>query len=129
MANVNINSVIEALKNISNDINIVPVVKNNGTVLTGISLKGDHAAAPVIYVDEYESDSRDSRFIAEEIYNRLLAASDNGVKGKAADLFKKAVEDFETARPLLTIRLVNREFNKSALEGMPWTPFLDLAVT
>lgn len=95
------------------DIEIKDVKKNNGVTYTGLYIATGNDVAPIIPLDSFFNRYQDNENIndlADEIvdtYQRL--ADPVSVKG-----FKEAITDYETAKELLCVTLVNRELNKDA---------------
>ena len=95
------------------DIEIKDVKKNNGVTYTGLYIATGNDVAPIIPLDSFFNRYQDNENIndlADEIvdtYQRL--ADPVSVKG-----FKEGITDYETAKELLCVTLVNRELNKDA---------------
>ena len=104
----------------------VKVLKNNGTVLDGLTiLSGSFPAAPTIYLNDlYKLHLQGTglHIIAETI---LRSIADSPVP--PPDTIKQFT-DYNLVRKKLAIRLLHAEKNKKLLSELPWFPVLDLAL-
>ena len=104
----------------------VKVLKNNGTVLDGLTiLSGSFPAAPTIYLNDlYKLHLQGTglHIIAETI---LRSIADSPVP--PPDTVKQFT-DYNLVRKKLAIRLLHAEKNKKLLSELPWFPVLDLAL-
>ena len=108
---------------------IAPVVKNNGLILTGVTIKNG-SASPTFYLDNVREEHRSPFYvprIAEEIIEAFLKRSDlNDSVNRAIQMLQ------ENSHELLNHvmpRLVNYEWNYESLQSFPHRRFLDLAIT
>lgn len=107
-------------------INVAEYLKNNGVVLTGLSIiEKDSNGSPIIYLDnfyDYYMDGLTYDEIISKIKNLYLEHKDiDGFDEKAFFDFKKASEK-------IIYRLINYKENKNVLDGIPNRRILDLAV-
>ena len=125
----------EILKNniavkLGNEYDVVfkDVIKNNGVMLTGVSiLKEGTDVAPVIYIngyyDMYKSGQSTIYAIVSEIiksYKEIMAKN----KINNARFFL----DFDTIQPYIIRKLINTEKNRELLKDVPHIDFLDLSI-
>lgn len=103
------------------------VIKNNGIVLDGITLrKKGQCISPNIYLNSYFDSyqmGKPMAVIMEEIilrYQKLMEENDIEI----ADVF-----DFKAVKNDIVLRLVNYERNREMLKCCPHKKFLDLAIT
>ena len=107
------------------DILITPTEKNNGLVLTGITIQEPgRMVTPTIYLNEAYNSYLEGAALAE-----LIA--------EVADMYREAkleqepeipdFADFQKIKDIVCCRLVNRERDRERLEKMPHRDFLDLA--
>ena len=108
------------------DITVNPVQKNNGLVLYGLNiLKRDTYVCPTIYLEDfferYEGGCAFSTIFREivEIYERYKEPDFLDL-----DFFS----DYEKVREVLSIKLINAEYNKEMLEDVPYRRIEDLAI-
>lgn len=109
------------------EVDLHKVVKNNGIVLDGITLrqKGENIT-PNIYLNSYFESYQMGKPIAaimEEIVYRYRKAKEEN------DIELLDVTDFSAVKDKIVLRLVNYEKNKEQLENCPHKKYLDLAVT
>lgn len=102
------------------------VVKNNGIVLDGITLrrKGENIT-PNIYLNSYYEHYRMGESISvimEKIYSVYQETKDKG------DFLLLDLTDYEAVKDKIVVRLVNYERNKKELENCPFIKYQDLAV-
>lgn len=125
MANVLI-EVIDILKEHYEDcvIKIDEVKKVNDVCLTGITiLKKGEKIAPVIYVDDLLERYNDANEIAEKI----IDIYENNVR-EYNFIESIDVQNFESVKEHLTLRICNRQSNEEFLKDKIWYGMLDLAV-
>lgn len=108
------------------DIRVTPTEKNNGLVLTGLTImEPGKRVTPTIYLNGPYQSYREGTTLGE-------------LTAEVADLYRKNrleeepeipnIMDFEKIKDTICCRLVNRERNRERLEKMPHRDFLDLAV-
>lgn len=103
------------------------VIKNNGIILDGITLrKKDEHISPNIYLNSYFESYQMGKPLAvimeEIIYRYQKAKEENALK--VADIL-----DFKAVKSKIVLRLVHYEKNKEQLKCCPYKKYLDLAVT
>lgn len=107
---------------------IAPVLKNNGLKLTGITIKGDRAASPTLYLDSVPEEHRNAFMvpgIVDEMIEVFQKFKDAPVVGNIGDLLGNKPKLLKRIMP----RLVNYDWNMEMLADLPHRRFLDLAVT
>ena len=128
-----LNVLVEAVQKLlcEVEIEVKEIVKNNNVVLHGVVIKKhEENVAPTIYIENYVKDMSHSDLmnnvnsIAKEIvrtYNEQKTPTEFGDIGEF-------LKDFSNVKPLLRIRLVNKENNSKTFETVPYMPFLDMAI-
>ena len=102
------------------------VLKNNGVVLTGISIrKNEEKIAPVIYLDGYYERYRAGESI-ECLSKHLLLQRKNAPA--PPDWNYHAILKFDEIEKRVIYRLINRERNEKLLKDVPYLPVFDLAI-
>lgn len=103
------------------------VVKNNGVVLDGLSIRRkDARLSPNIYLNSfYETyeEGRDIEDILSDIAEQYMSLNMD------LDVAPEDIYDFEKVKENLIVRLVSFQANEKQLEECPWIPFEDLAIT
>ena len=109
-------------------VGIIPVTKNNGVRLQGISIRPKGTSiAPNIYMEKYFSDFQDGRpftDIIKELKSVYRQGMDNAAMGINAD----AIQDFSFVKDRICYKLINRELNEEFLFTAPHRDFHGLAV-
>lgn len=107
-------------------IHLHQVQKNNGIVLTGVTLKEDNSnISPTIYLESYHQEYENGTPM-EEIVDSILMANE---KNKAdrnfnADFFT----DYEQVKNKIIFKVISYEKNKQLLSDIPYVRYLDLAI-
>lgn len=121
-----VNKVIESIQCLLPEVEVSTqqISKNNDVVKTGVILKSkDNNLAPVFYIDDLIVEDWSAEDIASYIYKSYL---ENEIKDYKNLI--NIISDFEKISDLLTVQIVNRTLNQSALIDVPFVPFLgDLA--
>lgn len=102
------------------------VLKNNGVVFTGISVRRpEECIAPIIYLDRYYERYRSGEKV-EDLSKEIL------VQKKYAptppNWNYRAILDFEEIKKYIIFRLIHRERNAKLLQDIPYLPVFDLAI-
>jgi len=111
------------------EIIVSDVLKNNDLILTGITIKDKNQnIAPTIYIENcIDNDNHiDNKAIAYKIvhdYHKYYQ------EYKDMSYIQELITDFDKVKPLLKIRLLNKEKNQKRLLQLPHYPFLDLVIT
>ena len=108
-------------------ITLEKVTKGNDRTLTGLIIRtNNETVAPAIYLEHYEeqfSKGRPMEDIMKEIAQIKMESS------LELPIDVKGLEDYETARPMLAIRLCDPEKNQEYLKDKPCTACGELAAT
>lgn len=102
------------------------VTKNNGVILTGLSImeKGD-SIAPTIYMNEEYQRFLEHQSMEYSLRNVLKQYEQFRLQKKVDVSF---ISDFEQMKDYIVYRLVSLERNTERLKEMPYFQYLDLAV-
>lgn len=108
------------------DIRVTPTEKNNGLVLTGLTImEPEKRVTPTIYLNGPYQSYREGTTLAELTAEVADAYRKNSLE---EDPEIPDMTDFEAVKDLICFRLINRERNRERLEKMPHRDFLDLAI-
>ena len=107
-------------------INIKPVIKNNGVVLTSlVILRDNQNTHPTIYIESfYEKYINGEDF--ESIIKQMLEFEENSRLNYDFDF--SYIMDFEKAKESICYRIVNYEANVEMLKDTPHRKYLDLVM-
>lgn len=102
------------------------VRKNNGVFLQGlIILKKKQNVSPTIYLQPFW-EAYEEGVTLLEVVTRILQIYREDVPRDNIDM--TFFKDFEKVKDRICYRLIHAERNKVLLEGIPYVPFLDLAI-
>lgn len=105
---------------------ITTTVKNNGVVLSGLSISKEGVnAAPTIYMENYYQDYLNGMDI-EDIAQKVIEIYRNTIPGKNIDF--DFFENYDEVKKRIYIKLINKERNDKLLESVPYELFFDLAI-
>ena len=107
-------------------VEIHDVVKNNGMVLTGLTIREKGCnIAPTIYVNDGFKNYKNGKEMDELIAGYLRVYKESKPNGSfSIDFFT----DFEQAKKRITMKLVNVERNCEMLKEVPYYKLCDLAI-
>lgn len=107
-------------------IRVMPAEKNNGLLLTGITIMEPGCwVMPTVYLDGAYCSYRKGVALAELVAELADLYRENRLKEEPEI---PNILDFEAVKDLICCRLINRERNISRLGKMPHRDFLDLAI-
>lgn len=102
--------------------------KNNDTIRHGIVIKRkEESISPTIYIDGYYQDYLEKKLTIPETAEEVLKVLAR-VRNHAGQYNSFAV-DFVSCQPRIVYRLISGRMNQRMLQGIPYIPFLDLAIT
>lgn len=107
---------------------IVPVIKNNETVLDALQIYEDGIShCPMIYLNTYYDEYCEGTPV-DEIMRSIVQFY---VRSRKEDflLSPETLCDYSSIRSRIVMRVVNFEKNKHILERCPYRNFMDLAIT
>lgn len=107
-------------------VQINPVQKNNGVVLTGIVIfEKQSRMAPTIYMESFWEEYRKGKGMGEIVLEVIKIYEKNRFDYcEELELF----EEYKQAKKKIYYRLINAEKNKALLAEVPFFPYLDLAI-
>ena len=109
------------------EVHIEPVLKNNDTVLDGLTIRTeDSNVAPTIYLNQFFEDFENGRDYGNILEHIAAIRMENDVE-QTFDTSR--IMDFEQVKDKITCRLVNAEENEQVLADKPHKLVDDLAVT
>ena len=123
-----LNNVCECINEIMTDAvaRITTTVKNNGVVLSGLSIsKQGVNAAPTIYMENFYQDYLNGMDI-EDIAKKVIEIYQNTIPERNLDF--EFFEKYDEVKKKIFIKLINKDSNEELLESVPYEPFFDLAV-
>lgn len=125
--------VVECVKEILGDrydIELRQVPKNNGIILTGISIcRAGERVSPVIYLDDYYAERADTETEVELTARKIVNCF--RYNGDLSDTVLKSAEhlyDFGKARDRVMLKLIHTKNNEQRLNQVPNIPYLDLSI-
>ncbi len=105
-------------------------VKNNKNLLSGLVIQRTGTdLGMVIYLDKFFEEYQKGNTldeIAAALYKKIGEAEIP--EELSGDYLKELVRSYEAAKPMIFCKLVNEKANRELLQGVPYFPFLDLAV-
>ena len=121
-----VKDMIKGYKGEDYNVDIRPVVKNNGCIFYGLTImKEKSKVAPTIYLEPfYERYKMGVRM--DHIIDEILHVNEINTVTNQGEL--EFFMDYEKVREKLTIRLINYKENESLLKDVPHRRYLDLAV-
>ncbi|MDD6332430.1 MAG: DUF5688 family protein [Clostridium sp.] len=103
------------------------IVKNNSVELDGICLhKHGEDLSPTVYLNTFYQQYLDGRPL-KAILGEIMTTLNNEVPH--LEVPASLYDDYESIRPQIVYRLVNKEKNQEQLKTCPHLPFCDLAIT
>lgn len=106
-------------------VTIGDVTKNNGVVLRGLTVRyREENICPTVYIQTFYDELLQGRTF-KSILDEILSVIDSSKKDIDIDL--SFLEDFESLKKKILVKLINKEQNKELLEEVPYVEFLDLA--
>lgn len=107
-------------------LSIYTAEKNNGVKRQGITIaQKDINVSPTIYLEEYYEKFLNG-YALDTIVRDILRLYHEVRLQKSWD--EEAINTYESIENKIVYRLVNREANDEFLKGVPYIPFLDLAI-
>lgn len=106
-------------------VTIRKITKNNGLILTGLTVQKGESVLPIIYLERYWKlfrSSEDLPVVFKEIDKALSS------KIEFPNLSPEDIKDFDKVKDWLCLRVINKKKNEEKLKIMPYITVLDLAV-
>lgn len=125
-----INSVVNQLQvqlGDSYDLTLRPINKNNGVVLSGLTIgRGKDDVKPTIYLEPYYEQYKKGDTVEEIVKSIEKLYRSTAVP--SSHYIKFDMNNFADMQSRIMFRVINAEANKKLLEDVPYLPYLDLAV-
>ena len=107
-------------------LSIYTTEKNNGVIRQGITIsKKGINISPTIYLEEYYEQYLDGNSL-DNIVEDIVYLYHHVQLNKSWD--EDQITCFDSIKDKIVYRLINRESNESLLEGVPYVPYLNLAI-
>lgn len=107
-------------------VSVNAITKNNGKERVGITLSNPEVnISPTIYLEEYYKQFCEGVLISEIVDGILTLYQEVKFKHSFAG---ESVTDYETVKNRLVYKLINKKKNETLLKGIPYVPYLDLAM-
>lgn len=108
-------------------VKINDVIKNNGVVLSGITmLKDDNNISPTIYLNQYYKAYENGDVTLRCIVDEVLDTYERNKVTQSVDM--RFFMDYEKVKDRIIFKLVNAERNREMLKDVPHIRYLDFAV-
>ena len=103
------------------------VPKNNGIILTGLSIiKNGCNISPTIYLDTLYAAYEAGQMTTEEVVEDILRSYERNKTTRQVDM--RNFLNYELVKDKIVFKLVNREKNTELLKQVPHKEYLDLAI-
>ena len=112
---------------------IEPVLKNNGVRLNGLCIRNESGSgiSPTFYLESIKPEYRNAEYI-ESLAGHIMEAIDchrHGIDETVPDQISRMLSDADEVKRRILPRVVSYGWNTEMLRTMPYSRFLDLAVT
>ena len=118
--------IVEKLRsdNLNAEIGIRKVQKNNGLVLTGLTIRCEEEnITPTLYLDNFYENAEGE--VSDELISHIKKVYENSrINGIDVRWF----QDYDLVKPNLRMRLINKVANEEILKDTPYLEYGDLAV-
>lgn len=103
------------------------IVKNNGVVLSGITLMQDDSnISPTIYLNQYYDDYENGETTLGTVIDEVMDTYERNKVNRSIDM--RFFLNYDTVKSRITYKLINTEKNRELLEDIPHIPFHDLSI-
>lgn len=112
------------------DTEIRKVPKNNGVILTGISIcRSGERVSPVIYLDDYYTERAETGISAGDTAQKIVNCyRSNGNISPTIWKSVKDLNDFEQIKNRVMFKLIHTKSNEQCLRQIPNISYLDLSI-
>ncbi len=108
-------------------VRINEVMKNNGVVLSGITMMQDDSnISPTIYLNDFYQAYESGRTTLKNIIEEVVATYERNKVNRSVDM--RFFMDYESVKHRIIFKLIHAERNEALLEDVPHIRFLDLAI-
>lgn len=109
------------------NVRIDEVVKNNGIVLSGLTvMKDDSNISPTIYLEEFYKSYINDDVSIKSIVDDIMEIYNRNKVNRSVDI--QCFTDYDSIRERIVYKLINTEKNKEQLMDIPHVEFLDLSI-
>lgn len=110
------------------EVKVISVKKNNGLVLTGLSVCEEQSnVAPTVYLEAYFEEYKKGKSL-NSIISEVLFTCERGLRSSMNGFDAKKLEHFENVENCIGARLINGPKNEERLLGLPHFKYGDLAL-
>ena len=103
------------------------VMKNNGVVLRGITIRQDDSnISPTIYLNPYYDAYENGDTTLGTVIDEVIDTYERNKINRSIDM--KFFLNYETVRSRIIFKLINTEKNRELLRDVPYIPFHDLSI-
>lgn len=103
------------------------VMKNNGVILSGLTLMQDESnISPTIYLNNYYEDYENGETTLGMVINDVIDVYNRNKVNRNLDM--RYLLDYENVKERIVFKLINTEKNRELLSDVPHLEFLDLSV-
>ena len=103
------------------------VSKNNGIILHALNIKSEASnVSPSIYMDYFYEEYESGRVSMDDIVEEIVSLYEKHKIKKPFDI--DYIKDYEAARGLIGMKMIDASRNKALLQYVPYIPYLDLAI-
>lgn len=123
---IKVQSALEDYYGEDGEVFVRDILKNNGLKLKGVCVvKPGINAYPTLYLESFFRSYQEGETFGNIVSNIIgvIESNDGGI-----DLDISSYTDYERAKKKLMYRLVNSDNNEELLSGVPYIPYLDLAI-
>ena len=108
------------------DASIQDVVKTNGVVYHGLTLKSNINIAPVIYLDDFFKVYEEGDITMQECVEKVVDIYNKNIMQNDFDI--ESIRDFDVVKDKIVLGIYNTEANAELLKEMPHKDFCDLSL-
>ena len=103
------------------------VSKNNGVILHGLNIRSENTnVSPTVYLDQFYELYEDDSMSLEEVLVKVTEIYEDNKLTEPIDM--EYLTDYDAVKDQIEMKIIGRERNRDFLEGVPYVPFLDLAI-
>lgn len=103
------------------------VTKNNGIILTGLSIMEDGCnISPTIYLDALYAAYEVGQMTEDEVVEDIIRSYERNKTNRQVDM--RQFFNYEFVKDKIVYKLVNKEKNAALLKQVPYIEYLDLAI-
>lgn len=108
------------------EVTVSKVDKNNGLILTGITIKGASNMAPNIYLEKFFDSYSEGEMTFAEIVEEVIELANEAIPVTDFDI--SFFTNWESVKSRISMKLINYDANEEMLKQVPHMIFGDLAI-